>query len=219
MKRFVIVGLGNFGSAAAEFLCERHHEVIALDVDEAKVNHIAPKVTRAVVGDGRQADMLRVIGAQDAEAAIISTGQDIGASLLAAMALADVGIKEIYVKVISHDHARIARRFQHVEAIFPEFETAHNLARRMIQSQSLLNYFHLAEGLGLQEMAVPTAWEGKTLRELDLRVNFKVSVVAIHDVITDEITAIPHPDRKLQDTDSLTLAGTVENLSRVADLP
>ena len=101
MKRFVVIGLGNFGSSVAEALHTQGHDVVAMDLDEDAVDRIAPHVSRAAVGDGRSAALLERVGAKNADAAIVSTGDDITASILATLALRDHGVAEIYVKVIS----------------------------------------------------------------------------------------------------------------------
>ena len=139
MKRFIIIGLGNFGSSIAETLHAQGHDVLALDTRELPVDRIAPHVTRAAVGDGRNVETLERLGARDADAGIVSTGDDITASLLATLALRDLGVKEIYVKVISRDHARVAARLGVTETIFPERESALNLGTRLAQ-KSLINY-------------------------------------------------------------------------------
>ncbi|HEU5173331.1 MAG TPA: NAD-binding protein, partial [Gemmatimonadaceae bacterium] len=104
MKRFVVVGLGNFGSSIAESLNAQGHDVLAVDTSEEAVERIAGTVSSAVIADGRSAKTLERIGARNADAGIIGTGDDITASILATMALKDVGVREIYVKVISVDH-------------------------------------------------------------------------------------------------------------------
>lgn len=216
MKRFVVVGLGIFGSGVAETLYENGHDVIAIDLKDSTVNRIAPRVTRAVVGDAREVEILERIGARNADAAVVSTGDDMSASILAVLALRDVGVQQIYVKVISFDHARIMRRIGVSETVFPERESSFNLGVRMMRAESVLNYVRLGGGLSLQEMAVPREWEGGTLRELQLPARYRVSVVALHDAVTDEMIAVPDPDSKLLDTHSLILTGTEESLARVA---
>lgn len=217
MKRFVIVGLGNFGSSVAEALYSRGHDVIALDVDERAVDEIAPHCTRAAVGDGRQLETLEEIGAEEADAAVVSTGDDITASILATMALTDLGIETIYVKVISHNHARVMVRMGAAETVFPERESAFNLASR-ISEQGVLDYVRMARNLSVQEMVVPGGWRGATLRELAVRDEFGLSVVGIHDTTTDEMIVPPDPDETLEATDTLLLAGTDEALERVAEM-
>lgn len=217
-KRFVVVGLGIFGRGIAETLYTAGNDVIALDLQETRVEAVAQRVSRAAVGDGRNLDVLGRLGAEDADAAIVSTGDDLSASILSVMALRDLHVPEIYVKVISFDHARILHKIGVTEAVFPEHESSKNLARRIVHAESLLNYVALGKDFGVQEMAVPTAWRGKTLRELELRPRYNVSVIAVHDVLTDTMTPVPDPDAPLKDSDTLLIAATDANLQRVAEI-
>lgn len=216
-KRFVIVGLGNFGSSVAESLHARGHEVVAVDGNEAAVDRIGPHATRAAVGDGRSVQILERLGARDADAGVVSTGDDIAASILAAIAMKDVGVKDVYVKVISVDHARVMDRIGVTETIFPERESALSLGTRM-SGIALLNYVKLGPGFGIQEMAVPGEWISKTLRSLKLRDAYGVAVIAIHDVLTDQMRPVPDPDEPLQDSDTLLVAGKEEDLAKIAQL-
>lgn len=215
MKRFVVVGLGNFGSSLAESLAMQRHEVIAIDMNGDAVDRIAPLVARAAVGDGKNLKTLERIGAKDADAAVVSTGDDITASILTTMALHDIGVRDVYVKVISSDHARVMERIGVTETIFPERESALSLGKRM-SGRGLLNYVNLGSGFSIQEMGVPQAWSGKTLRELGLRQNFGVTVVGVHDMLVDKMTVSSDPDAILKDSDALIVAGTDEDLARAA---
>lgn len=215
MKRFVIIGLGNFGASVAEALHRAGHDVIALDTNENAVDRIAPLVGRAAVGDGKDARTLDRIGADEADAAVISTGDDITASVLTTLTLRDLGIREIYVKVISRDHARVMDKLGVTETIFPERESALRLGHR-IANQTLLNYVQLGPDFSIQEMAVPDPWVGSSLRELELPRRFRVSVIAVHDVLTDAILPVPDPDAPLKESDTLMLAGRDQHLAKVA---
>ncbi|HEV7298515.1 MAG TPA: TrkA family potassium uptake protein [Tepidisphaeraceae bacterium] len=215
MKRFVIIGLGNFGGSVAESLHARGHEVVVVDTNPNAVDRIAVHVTRAAVGDGRSLQVLERIGAKGADAGVVSTGDDIAASILSTMALKDLGVSDVYVKVISQDHARVMERIGVTETIFPERESALGLGTRM-SGKALFSYTSLLPGFGVQEMAVPESWQGKTLRDLTLRQNFRVSIIAVHDVMTDQILPVPDPDAALQDSDTLLVAGTEEDLSKLA---
>jgi trk system potassium uptake protein len=215
VKRYIIIGLGNFGSGVAETLHRAGHDVIALDMNEHAVDRIAQYVGRAAVGDGKDARTLERIGAANADAAVISTGDDITASVLTTLSLRDIGIREIYVKVISRDHARVMEKLGVTETIFPERESAMRLGHR-IANQTLLNYMQLGSGFSIQEMAVPDPWVGSSLRELQLPKTYRISVIAVHDVLTDEMLAVPDPDAPLKDSDTLIVAGKDENLAQLA---
>jgi trk system potassium uptake protein TrkA len=200
MKRFVVIGLGNF----------------AIDPREDAVDRIAPHVTRAAVADGRNLDALDRVGARGADAGIVSTGDDITASILATLALRDLGVQDVYVKVVSRDHARVMDRLGATETVFPERDTALELASRLSGS-AILNYVRLGTGFSVQEMAVRADWVGKTLRELELRRHYGIVVIALHDVLHDQITATPDPDVVLKGSETLLVAGKDEDLARAAE--
>jgi trk system potassium uptake protein TrkA len=217
MKRFVVIGLGNFGSSAAEKLTEMGHDVAVVDRDERAVERIADRVTQAAVGDGTEPETLQRIGADEADAAIVSTGDDITASVLAALALRDALVPEVYVKVISRSHARVMEKLGVTETVFPERESAQRLARR-IASKQVVNYFELGPGFSAQEIAVPRNWVGRSLRELELPRQYRVSVIAVHDFLTGEFRPVPDPDAPLKDSDALLVAGEDDRLKRILRL-
>jgi trk system potassium uptake protein len=211
MKRVVVVGLGNFGSAVADTLAGKGHDVIAIDRDPAAVDRIGHRVSRAVVADGTDGSVLREVGCDRADVAIIGTGDDITASVLAALALQDLKIPELYVKVISEPHARAMEKLGVTGTVFPERDTGRRLGES-VASKAVLNYVPLSPGFSLQEMAVPDAWVGRSLRELDLRKRYRVSVAAVHDMLMDEVTGVPDPDAPLKESDTLFVAGSVKDL-------
>jgi trk system potassium uptake protein TrkA len=217
MKRFVIIGLGNFGAAVAETLHAAGHDVTTVDTNEDAVDRMASRVTRAAVGDGRDIDVLRRIGAERADVGVVSTGDDITASILAALALKDLGVEEVYVKVTSHDHARVIEKMGATETIFPERESGIRLATR-IGSRGILNYVRVGRDFGFQEMAVPESWIGRSLRKLELPKQHKVSVIAVHDMLRDEIVPIPNADAPLKESDTLLILGRDRDLAAVAKI-
>ncbi|TWU39031.1 Ktr system potassium uptake protein A [Novipirellula aureliae] len=217
IKRYAVIGLGNFGSSVAETLASHGSEVIAIDTDGDTVDRIAPRVTKAAMGSGTDVDTLRQIGVKGVDAAVISTGDDITASILTTMALRDLGVKDVYVKVNSRDHARVMERIGVTETIFPERESAISLGVRM-RGTAVLNHFRLGEGFSIQEMAVPEAWQGQSLRALQLRQEYDITVVALHDVLHDQISVTPNPDDLLKDSDTLLVAGADKSLAKVAKL-
>lgn len=217
MKRIIVVGLGNFGTNLAVRLQELGHDVIALDPRAEVVDAIGPKVSRALVADATQRAVLEEVGARDADAAVISTGDNLSASILALLALKDIGVEDIFVKVRSDDHARIADALGATESVFPERESARGLASRLTSGR-LLQYVQLGKEFGLQEMPVPNAWYGKSLRELALPQNHRINVVALHDVLTDQMALVPDPDRPLTPSDTLLVAGDSKALEQIAKL-
>lgn len=217
MKRFIIVGLGNFGLGVAETLHARGHDVSAVDIDDRLVDRIASFVTQAAVGDGRDVRVLERVGAKNADAGVVSTGDDITASILATLSLKDLGVKQIYVKVVSRDHARVMEKIGVTETVFPERESAIRLGTR-VASKAVIDYVRLGEGFSIQEIAVPDRWSGRSLRDLHLPKSYGISVVAVHDILMDTIVSVPDPDAPLKESDTLLVAGRDEDLERVAQV-
>jgi trk system potassium uptake protein TrkA len=126
-------------------------------------------------------------------------------------------VKRIFVKVGSDEHARIVDALGAEESVFPERESALALASRLAAG-SLLRYVELGPRLHLQEMPVPTAWAGRTLRELALPRTHGVQVVAIHDVLKETMVLAVDPERRLVPSDALLVAGDPEALHKLARL-
>src|SRR5690606_17409224 len=128
VRRFVVVGLGNFGSGVVEMLHAQGQDVIALDVDADKVERVRGVATRPEVVDATDARALNRVGADGADAAIVSVGTDLATSVLAVLALQDVQVAEIYAKATTAEHAKILEKIGVDEVIRPERETAFRLA-------------------------------------------------------------------------------------------
>lgn len=58
MKNILLIGLGRFGKHIAMQLNEMGHEIMAVDINEERVNRILPFVTNAQIGDSTDASFL-----------------------------------------------------------------------------------------------------------------------------------------------------------------
>ena len=59
---FLIIGLGRFGTNLALRLMDSGNEVMVIDSSEEAINHIAPHVTQAKVGDCMDEEVLASLG-------------------------------------------------------------------------------------------------------------------------------------------------------------
>ncbi len=213
VRRFVVVGLGNFGFGLVEMLHARGHDVIAVDSSPERVERTRRFTARTAVLDATASGALERIGAADADAGVVSVGTDIAGSVLAVMALLDLGVKEVYAKAVTSDHARILDRLGVTEVIRPERESAFRLATRL--SMRLLNYLPIASGYSMQEIPTPDAFIGEALHELRLPQRYNISIVAIHDVLSDTLHIPPNADYVLKDSDTIMVVGSDEALAEL----
>ncbi len=213
--RVLVVGLGAFGFWFAKSMCETGHEVIAIERDEELVDRHAEWVTRAVVGDATDPALLERIAIHDVDAAVIATGEDLSTTILAIMALRDVGVREIYAKARSVNAARALDRLDVTEAVFPERDAGSRLARRIV-SRAVLDYTPIGDGFSMQEIEVPQSWMGQTLVELEPREKLRLQVVGVRDILTGRLVVPPDPTAKLKPSDSLLVAGNDKELRKLS---
>ena len=205
MKRFAVVGLGAFGSWVARALTRSGFDVISIDMDGDRVDRFAHEVARAVVGDATDPVVLRKNGVAEVDAAVVSTGDDLAASILTVLALKEVHVGRIVVKVPSPEAVRALERFD-VEIVFPDREAAERLSYTLVSS-SVLEYIPLGKAHSIQEIGVPYAWIGQSLRDLALPTREGLQVVALYDALTGSWDAVPSPDRVITDSDVAIVAG------------
>ena len=210
MKSFVIIGLGRFGTAIASELTALGHEVLAVDVDEERVQQVADHVTHAVTGDGRNIEVLRALGVRNFDCVVVAMGSDVGNSALITLNLKELGVKEVICKAQSHVHSRVLEKIGADRVVFPEYEMGAKLAQGL-SSSNVLNFIELSEDYGILELSAPQSWQGKSLRELDVRNRHHVNVIAIRK--NGELNVAPSPDLPLESGDQVVALGRYEDIN------
>lgn len=212
MRRFAVIGLGRFGAHLAGRLYELGHEVLAVDVDPAMVQSVQGKVSTAAVVDTRDKQQLRALGLKDFDTVIISVGEHLEASTLAALYCKEMELR-VVARAVNEDHGRILDALGVDEVVYPERDMAVRLAERL-SSGNLLDYIPLGEDYSIMELAVPDSFVRKTLAELNVRARFNVHVLAIQDVLTGKVMMAPPADQVLADTNVLVVLGQRKDLER-----
>lgn len=215
-KKFAIIGLGHFGFHVACALYEEGHEVTAIDLNKDKIQDVKDFSSFAIVGDAANKEFLEAQGIMDMNAVVVSTGSRSHLSTLITLYLKEIEAPRILVKAISEDHGRILERIGATDIIYPEKDMAIRIARN-ISSPNILEYIPLAEEYSLSEMSAAEGLRGKSLKELDLRNKFHITVVAIKDVLTDSFIPNPSADYKIKDSDVLIVLGKTDDIDAVLD--
>ena len=190
MKSYIVIGLGRFGFELATRLYACGEEVMAIDTDEGLVDKIADRVTRAVAADARDSDVLKKLGAENFDRAVVAVGSDLGASALITMNLKALDVPYIICKAHDDTYKDILEKLGADKVIIPEREVADKLALGLTHA-GVMEYIELSQEFGIVEMKPIPEWVGKTVRELELRTRYGVNVIAVR---SDEETIKIPPD-------------------------
>jgi len=217
MKRFAVIGLGNFGFHAAKALFKEGNEVIAIDRDKARVQAIDPYSTEAVVLDATDKEALRSLGLENMDGVIVSTGTQISTSILICLYLKEVGVKKILAKALDDDHEKILKRVGATEIIHPEREMALRVSRSLSRP-NVLDFIPLAEEFDLVEVGPPKEFIGKSLKELNLRAKHNVHIIAIQELVPENLILIPPANFVIKDSDILIMLGKSDDIKKIKGL-
>ena len=212
--KFCVIGLGNFGAEVAETLYEEGHEVVAIDLNKSRIQDIRDSCSYAILGDAANKEFLEAQGVHEMDAVIVATGDRSHLSTLITLFLKELKVPRIFVKAVSEDHGRILDRVGATDVIFPEKDMARRIAHTL-SSPNILEFIPLSGEYSLSETEPPNDFIGKTLRELDLRNEFQVTVIAIKDVLTDKLIPAPPANYRIKDSDVMVLIGKTEDVDRL----
>lgn len=215
MKTFVVIGLGRFGSAVAKRLYELGREVLAIDENPEQVQQVAESVTRAVTADCKDKEVLRALGVGSIDCAIVAIGSDLTDSILTTMTLKELGVPQVICKAQNESHKKVLQKLGADRVILPEREMANKLAQGLA-SANVMEYIELSPDYGIVEFAAPEKWQGKTLRELNIRVKVGVNVIAIRKA--EKIIVSPQAEYTVEPKDTLVALGDNKALEAVRRL-
>jgi len=190
MRKFVVIGLGNFGFYLAKSLFDEGKEVIGVDLNKERVQRLKDVCSYAVAGDAIDKSVLESIGIERDDVVIVSLGTNISASVLVTLYLRDLHVEKIYVKIVSEDHGRALEKIGATEVIFPERDLAKKLAKTLV-SPNLIDYIPLSEEYNVVEIAPPREFIGKSLAELSLRNRYNINIIGVREVVPEKITMNP----------------------------
>ncbi len=215
MKSYIVIGLGRFGSEAARRLCELGCEVLAMDTNSDLVQQLSSEVTHAVVGDARDKEVLRALGARDFDCGIVAIGDSLADSVLATMNLKELGVPYVVCKAHDDTHRQVLNKLGADRVVIPEQENAARLARSL-SSPNVLDYIELSEDYGIIEVPAPERWLEKSLQELNVRAKLGVNILAVKRA--GGITVSPAAQFRISVGDILVVLGDTAALDAVQRL-
>ena len=213
-KEYIVIGLGQLGMSIAQTLMQNDCEVLVLDINEKRTRAIADSVTCAVTGNVMDAELLAGLGIRNFDGAVIAIGENMEASIMATMVVNELGVPHILAKAQSELHAKILRKVGADRVVLPEWEMGIRYANNMVHD-NFFDAVELSPDISMMEINVRREWEGKSLKQLNMRAKYKINVIGIKS--EDGFDVNPDPDEPLNANSKLVSIGRNEVLNKLAE--
>ena len=214
-QRIIILGAGRFGTHLAKRLAEFGCEIVIADQDEERVKDLAEDGFHAVEMDVEDEEALKELGVAEADAVVVSIGENMQGSILATLTLKQLQARKIVARALDAKHAQVLDRVGADLVVLPTRDMAYRLAERL-RDRAGSDRQQLSGDYQLAQVRLGPPVHGKTLQDLALRERYWVNVVlvtrpapggAVRDLE-------PEPGLKLALHDLCMVVGKRENINR-----
>lgn len=214
MRSMLVIGLGRFGTNLSLKLMELDNEVMVIDRREAPVNHIAPYVTRAQIGDCMDERVLKSLGVSNFDVCFVCTGEEFQSSLEITSLLRDMGAKRIIAKADRDIHQKLLLRLGADEVVNPERDMALRAAVRY-SAKNAFDYIDISSDYAISEIAVPEFWTGKTIGELEVRARHRLNIIGYRE--GEHFLPVTRADHVFTPGQRILAAGSKKDLKKLME--
>ena len=222
--KYIVIGLGNFGQVLAEELAALGHEVIGVDIDEAKVEHIKDQIATGFVLDATDEQALSALPLLKVDAVIVAIGENFGASVRVVALLKKEKVKTIYARAIDEVHKSVLEAFEIKKILNPEEHAALSLVHAW-GFGTLVETFQITNRQPVLKFQLPEKMVGYFVNELNLKKEFNLKVLGIMRsvkeqnllglyVTTKRLIDNISDDEKILENDSLICYGSTDDFQR-----
>lgn len=211
MKSILLIGLGRFGRHIALKLHELHHQVMAVDEVEERVQAVLPYVTNAQIGDSKNGEFLSSLGVRNFDVCIVAIGDNFQSSLETTSLLKELGARYVVSRAARDVHAKFLLRNGADEVVYPEKQLASWTAIRY-SSDHIFDYIELDPSTAIVEVSVPESWAGKTVGHLDIRRKYEINLLGVKR--DNHLDTAVSSSTLLQSEDTILVLGSNRNIQR-----
>lgn len=208
-KQFAVIGLGRFGLSVCQELQDSGTQVLAIDLNEDRVQAAAGIVTQGLIANCTNEDAVAELKLSDYDMVMVAIGSDINASILTTLVLKEAGVKSVWVKANDKFHAKILQKIGADHIIMPERDMGIRVARKMLDRR-VLEFQPLGSGIAMTEIVVGAKLMGKSLSELPLFHDQGVQVLGFKR--GSDVQASPSGEQTLEIGDVIIIVGPESTL-------
>ena len=180
MKNVLVIGAGRFGRYTIRKLHDMGHQILVIDREESRINKILNLVSDARIGDSTNQEFMETLGVRDYDLCIVAIGDNFLASLETVFLLNELGCKRVIARATTGSQEKFLLRNGAEAVVYPERQLGSWTAIRY-SSDNISNYIELSDGYSIFEMAVPKAWDGKKIGEINIRRKYHLNILGDKD--------------------------------------
>ena len=211
-KTYAVFGLGRYGSAVAKELVNNGAEVLAVDIDEERVNEAVSDIPFCKCADVTDPEVLKQLGIANIDVVIIAMATDLEASVMATMLCKEMGVKTVISKCSSEMNCKILSKVGADKVIFPESESGIRLAKNLLSS-GFVDILDISSDVSMVELEVRDEWENKSLLELNLTKKYSINIVSI--IEDRKVNVMIDPEKPLKKTMRLIVIADTAKLRKL----
>ena len=210
-KNVLLIGLGRFGKHMAMDLNRLGHEVMAVDLNEDRVNEILPYVTNAQIGDSTNEEFLESLGIGNYDLCVVAIGNNFQNSLETTSLLKDMGARLVVSRAERDVQAKFLLRNGADKVVYPERQMAKWAAIRFT-ADHILDFIEVDDTHAIFEVEMPRQWVGKTVGQRNIRQKYNINIVAIKR--GEDINMSISSETMLKEGETLLVIGEYKTLQR-----
>lgn len=210
MKSFMIIGMGRFGHYLCRELSALGNEILAVDVVEEQLEPCLSLVTSAQIGDCTRQEVMQELGVRNFDACFVCIGTNFQNSLEITSLLKEMGAKKVVSRASTDVQAKFLLRNGADEVVYPERDIAERIAKKS-SANHVFDFVDLG-AYGIYEVLPLKSWVGKSIRELNVRVSYNISILGIRG--KDGSLVMPDAEYCFHEDDHMMVMGSDADLAR-----
>lgn len=225
--KYLIIGLGIYGSNLARDLTYLGHEVIGADSSADLVDAIKDDISTAYVIDSTDESDLRALPLRAVDLVVVAIGENFGASVKTVALLKKLGVKRIYARAADPLHKAILEGLKIDRILTPEQRAARDLSQEMALGHQT-EVLKVGNDTWVMRFGAPAFYYGIPYSQLNLLKQFGLTLVGatrpVHtrnmlgnDVDSLEPIDITDPTLVVTDGDVMVCYGTRKSYKKLLD--
>lgn len=176
--KYIVIGLGNFGSVISEELTLIGDEVVGVDNDPSHINNIKDKVATVISLDATKPDMINMLPLKDVDAVVVAIGDDFGASVKVVSLLKKNGVQNIFARAIDDVHKAVLESLGVDNILTPEQDAAAIFAESR-KFGNTVNSHKIVTDLYLIKVTVSAKFNNTKLSDMKIEKNYNIKILSV----------------------------------------